>query len=226
VAAPTTAFAPASLAGRVESHTITSATGSLPAKGSEQFIFAASSNHLIVTGVAPVRSAPFDYTYARFGPNLGIVRFTNETGANGFTTLLYTSATKGSFVTTFDSSPGSQHGATADAPAPAATLAPSSLAGRTLNNLITNGTAPFAAKGASTMILAASTYTLAQTTPIANSTGSYTYEVLTPTIACIYFDDSSVLRGFNVLTFTAATKASYVLANLATAGWQRGTTNL
>ena len=174
---------------------------------------------MIVVGVAPVPSSVNNYSYERFGPNLGVVFFTNTASNNGFTTVLYSSPTKGTYVTTLDSGLGSQHGSVTVAPTPTTTLAPSYLSGTTLHNVITTGTAPFAAKGTSTMILAASTYTLTQPSPVASLTGDYTYEVLTPTIGYISFDDSSAGHCFAVLNFTSATKASYALENHATGGW-------
>ena len=226
VAAPTTNFAPASIAGRVDTHKITSGTGSLAATGTDQAIFAESSNLLVIAGVAPVHSTVNNYTYSKFGPNLGIVTFTNAASINGFTIVLYTSATAATYATMLDSGGGTQHGTLTVAPTPLVTLAPVSLSGKTLNNTITGGAAPFAVHGASTMILSAATYTFTQTIPVANSSGTYTYEVLTPTIGYISYNDSIDGPSFAVLSFTTVTKASYVLAKIGTAGWERGTTSL
>ncbi len=222
LAAPKTNFAPASVSGLAITHTITSGTGLLPTKGSDENIFSQSSSKLVVVGTAPVPSGLDAYTYEKFGPNLGIVTFTNDDSTNGFTTVLYTSATKGTFVTTLDAGQGTQHGSFTHVTQPAGTLAPATLDGSTLHNAISSGAAPFAVKGTSTIVLAATSYTFTQTTPIANSTGAYTYEKLTPSIGYILFNDTLLASSSDVLQFTSATKATFVFAKDGSPGWQRG----
>ncbi len=225
VAAPKTNFAPASLAGRADQHTIVSGTGILASSGKDQTIFSQSSDLLVVAGTAPVPSSINHYTYLKFGPNLGIVTFTNAAGDNGFTTVLYTSATSATYVTTLDAGDGSQHGKITVAPTPRATLAPVSLSGQTLMSVGSTGTAPFTLKSTNTLVLSDSTYSDTQPGS-ASSTGTYTYEMLTPTIGFVSFDDSEIGPSFNVLTFTSPTQATYVLANIASGGWQRGKATL
>ncbi len=227
VAAPKTSFAPSTVFGQVEAHTIVSQNG-VKASGTDQAIFdqATNSSLLVVVGFVPVQSSVNSYTYEKFGPNLGIVTFTNAASNDGFTTLLYSSATKATYVSTVDAGADAgdfQHGNSAVATTPAAPLAPASLAGATVGGVISAGAPPFAFEGASAFVVAASSYTFTQTTPLVSSSGTYTYERLTPTIGYLAFDDSVAGPSFDVLTFTSATKASYVLANIATSGWQRGT---
>ena len=80
----------------------------------------------------------------------------------------------------------------------------------------------FPAKGGYKMNIF-STYTLTGVSPIANSSGSITYERMTPNIGLITFDDSTLGESFGVLNFTSLTKVSYVLLNDAASGGQRGT---
>ena len=77
-------------------------------------------------------------------------------------------------------------------------------------------------KGTSTFVLAASSYSFTQTTPTANSTGTYTYEVLAPGIGYILFNDTLQGDGSDVLLFTSPTKATYVLAKAGSLAWQKG----
>ncbi len=231
VAAPKTDFAPDAIpaTGLVDKHTIDSSTGDvLPSSGSDENIFSESSNKLVIVGNAPVPSGLDAYSYEKFGPNLAIVTFTNSLSINGFTTVLYTSATKGTYVTTLDGGRGSEHGSFTVVSQSPTVIAPPSLEGETIHDAITGGKTPFAIKGTSTFVFSGTSlsYTFTQTTPVAASTGTYTYEQLTPTIGYVLFDDSLLGKGSDVLLFTSPTRATFVFAQAGTLGYQKGNATL
>ena len=73
------------------------------------------------------------------------------------------------------------------------------------------------------MVLSATSYSFTQTIPVTATTGTYSYERLTPTIGYVLFDDSELGVGSDVLIFSSSTKATYVFAAAHSLGWQRGT---
>lgn len=223
VGPPKGSFAPATVAGLVDTHKITAGTGDLPKKGATEDIFSAASSKLVIAGTAPVPSGLDQYSYEQFGPDLGIVSFTNVDSINGFTIVLHTSATKGTYATTLDGGLGTENGSFTDVPQASTNIAPASLDGMTIDNKVSGGEAPFSNKGTSALVMNATSYSFTQTTPVAATNGTYTYERLTPGIGYVLFDDSRLGKGSYLLLFTSSTKATYVFAVAGSLGWQRGT---
>lgn len=103
-------------------------------------------------------------------------------------------------------------------------FAPSVVAGRTVQSIITSGSGVFASSGTFDLTLAPAglSYILDGSLGVLDSFGSYTYQKLSKSSARITFSDSEVSSGVITLRFTAHRLASYSMT-ASLGGTQRGT---
>ena len=215
---PKSTIAPVALSGRSGNLAI-KAGQSLPGRGSLQLILSQNSSQFISAGTSPVASSFGTYTYERFAPNVGFLTVDDSANANGFIVLQFMSATSAGYSAQYMTQ-ASERGTFSLNAVPNNTLVPATVNGHSLSGKISAGTGVFAVKGTFTQTFLPTTYAISGTM---TSTGTYSYETMTPTIGLLTLTDSTGGPEHEVVTFTTSSKASVLLLNDSAGGFLRAT---
>ena len=219
-AAPT---APLSLAARTVTATVDSGTGAFADRGSFQIALSDQSNRYVIAASGPVQSSFGTYSYEVFAPNVGILSFDDSGVGSGWAALLFETGSRADYV--FTNVAGDvQNGSLQLDSVPIGLIAPSTVAGRTVNAVIDSGQGPFARSGGFQLWMSnvSNTYTLQAGPGTFNSSGTYLYERFTPSTGVLEFFDTLAGHGFGLLAFTSVTQADFIFWDVFNSGWQRG----
>ncbi len=219
-------LAPASIAGLAFNAKITQGTLTFAVKGSTgQWIASDAGDRYIVIGGKGVRTSQGEYTYEKLTSTTALLTFNDAISGQAESTWMFTNPTRMSFSTT-NQAGGMQTG-TMTMLKPAASLARSSLAGRTANAKISSGVSPFASKGD---FLASFNnngfYNIFGGPGVANSNGAFTYTRFNANTGLLSLTNSSRGDYWSVLTFITLSKVNYVSVHEDTLAVQRGTMSI
>lgn len=208
------ALAPASLAGRSANVTLT-AGQALGARGNLQLALAQGSDEFVVAGAPALGSSFGTYTYEQFSRAVGVLTVQDSSNGNGLIVMQFTSATAATYASGYMSGAWQQGRFTLNS-IPRSTWIPTNFSDQSFTGTISAGAAPFPARGTFSQTFSASTYGIGGA---AVSTGNYTEQALTPTIALLTLTDIAGGPEHEVVTYASPTRASVLLFNDTAGGY-------